>query len=167
VRPTSDLGALAAAIHLDTYEDHETPCSCQWRGRDVAEAQRLLDALGAIGWHIAKDIALPSEAPAGRRETSRKAAESIRDLSDRQWAVWWSLGSRGPLTDEELIERYGWMREQFNLPPQTPQSIRTRRAELVRAGHVVDSGERRPTKSNRMATVWRAVGDSESREMAA
>ena len=37
------------------------------------------------------------------------------------------------------------------------QSVSARRRELVLAGLVVDSGERRLTSSGRMATVWKAM----------
>lgn len=50
-------------------------------------------------------------------------------------------------TDDELAEATG----------MNPSTLRPRRIELVNAGLVEDSGEKRPTRSGRRATVWRAV----------
>lgn len=41
----------------------------------------------------------------------------------------------------------------LNLPHQ---SVSARRGELVKAGHVLDSGRQRRTKWGRLATVWTA-----------
>lgn len=61
------------------------------------------------------------------------------------------------LTDEELIDvlaRPGVFEEHF-----TPSGVRSRRAELVEAGWVMDSGVKRELKSGRMGIVWKAVPD--------
>ena len=89
-------------------------------------------------------------------ETSHEAAESIRDLTERQWAVLASLDSHGEMADHVLVEYYG-----FRVPgvvEQSPQSIRSRRAELVKAGLVEHTGEYVKTYSGRRARVW-AVTD--------
>lgn len=132
-----------------------------------AEALPLLEYLSDNGARISYDLALPKSAPAGDPTT---AAAEISDLNDRQWAVWWLLDYHGPQTDEKLTEHYQRLTEggavPFRghiLPPQTPQSIRSRRAELVRAGHVQATGERRPTSNGGTAAVWRASGTEVSR----
>jgi hypothetical protein len=83
-------------------------------------------------------------------ETSRRAAESITPtkLSGTQGLVLWVL-KQGPAIDEQIIYR---IREHTRV---SPQSIRSRRAELVRRGLVVDSGKRRRTQYGQQATVWK------------
>jgi hypothetical protein len=61
------------------------------------------------------------------------------------------------LTDEELVERMVYLFPSFNF---SPSGLRSRRSELVEAGWVEDSGEKRPTRAGRPAIVWRVVVDS-------
>lgn len=57
------------------------------------------------------------------------------------------------LTDDELVRL---------LPLINDGSVRKRRCECVRAGLIVDSGERRPVAgTGRAAVVWRYVPDAE------
>lgn len=51
------------------------------------------------------------------------------------------------LTDQELVD----------FLERSENSIRPRRVELVDAGYVEDSGERRPSRWNRPMIVWRAT----------
>ncbi len=85
-------------------------------------------------------------------ETSRKAAESITlpRVTDTQRRILAALIR--PATDEELIARIADLWPEHRV---SPQSIRSRRAELVRRGLVVDSGTTRPTEYGSSATVWR------------
>lgn len=83
-------------------------------------------------------------------ETSREAAEAIApDTPTLRRAVLEYLRSRGPTgaTDDEMQTALG-----MHAHTQCP-----RRIELVSAGLVVKSGEKRPTRSGRAATVWTAV----------
>jgi hypothetical protein len=79
-------------------------------------------------------------------ETSRKAAESLTNTETLRQAVLHAIRLRNGLgaTDQEL-------QELLRLPPnvETP-----RRWELVKLGHVKDSGQRRKTRSGRSAVVW-------------
>lgn len=102
------------------------------------------------------------DAPAvAHSETSRAAAHSIvSDKARLLMLVYLAIRSAGPVrhrivhapdgvweggrTDEELIEVTG-------LPANT---ARPRRVQLVQQGRVRDSGQRRPGRSGRMATVW-------------
>jgi hypothetical protein len=61
----------------------------------------------------------------------------------------------GAMTDEELCAM-------FDAGPvwASPSSIRSRRAELVAAGVVVNTGRRRRTSSGRQAIVWNVAGDA-------
>lgn len=83
--------------------------------------------------------------------TSVAAAEAIAPVAATlRRMVLEAIAAAGAdgLTDEEMLERVGLQ----------PSSGRPRRIELVRAGLVADSGQTRPTKSGRQATVWQVVG---------
>lgn len=100
-------------------------------------------------------------------QTSHDAARSISSDKIRasQQAVLDVLAQRGPMSDADLVDLYvsGWTRHtdppEFvgPLPMQSPSGIRTRRAELVELGKVVDSGERATLPSGRRAIVWKAA----------
>jgi hypothetical protein len=84
-------------------------------------------------------------------DTARAAASQAWPVAKTQrervlWAVKFYTG-HGGMTDEEL-QHY------LELDPSTE---RPRRVELVERGLIVDSGERRKTRSGRSAIVWRAV----------
>lgn len=64
------------------------------------------------------------------------------------------LVAGGPMTDEQLQQTYS---EQRGLPAQSPSGLRTRRAELVDAGLVEPTGDKRPMTTGRLARVWRAT----------
>jgi hypothetical protein len=83
--------------------------------------------------------------------TSHQAAASISSerLRESQAHVLDTLRLDGPLTDERLVDLIA--------PMQSPSGVRTRRAELVALGLVVDSGRRERTQSGRSSIVWRAV----------
>ena len=87
--------------------------------------------------------------------TSVLAAESSTELlqTKTQLAIL-AILEYGPATDLEIIRIYRDLVE-FNDAPQASESgIRSRRSELVRAGKVEDSGERRRTPSGRLSIVW-------------
>jgi len=103
-------------------------------------------------------------------ETSHEAADSIADLTARQREVLYVMSKYrvGKVADHVLVEDHVLRTE------QSPQSIRSRRAELVKAG-LVDraelvkaglvehTGDYVKTVSGRRARVW-AVTDK-GREM--
>lgn len=98
-------------------------------------------------------------------ETSRAAADSLRDVSEAQRHVRdihrecderYGHG----LTDEEQLREY---RARYGA--DTPESSpRKRRHDLMRAGIIVDSGLRRPLASGRAGIVWRLSTADERRE---
>lgn len=92
----------------------------------------------------------PGELPYSDRETSRQAAKDAgsRASSDRTAVLAWirEAGARGATDDE--IERALDMKH---------QTASARRRELVLAGLIAPTGERRPTRSGSPAQVWRAV----------
>lgn len=127
----------------------------------LVEADAILDELARFGWRLT-DVALPQEAKArtGARTTSRLAAETIDDMSARHAGVLQCLWEIGPATDGEIVARYQGLVERFGpdiYPPQSPASIRSRRAELVAAGHVRATGEQDLSEHGRPCNIWQAV----------
>lgn len=57
--------------------------------------------------------------------------------------------SSGPMCDEQIADRARELGVK-----QSPSGLRTRRAELVDLGQVIDSGERVRLRSGRMSIVW-------------
>jgi hypothetical protein len=90
-------------------------------------------------------------------ETSHEAAESVKDITATQNAIL-KLLSIMPMVDEDLIHYYQQQvsmgADARDFPRASESGIRSRRAELVRLGRVVDSGERNITVSRRKAIVW-------------
>ena len=87
-------------------------------------------------------------------DTSHAAAKSVRDLTGVQQGIVEILNWK-PLTDEQLVIAYENAYIEFEYPEATPQSIRSRRAELVRTGHVEFTGRKEQLKSGRWARVWK------------
>jgi hypothetical protein len=82
-------------------------------------------------------------------ETSQDAADSVRDVTLTQEYILKAL--RRPRNDSQLIEAY----RGYKTAPQASESgIRSRRAELVDAGLVDDSGRRIKMPSGRFSIVW-------------
>ena len=94
-------------------------------------------------------------------QTSADAARSVTGLRPKQEAVLYVFRAYGPLTLEQLVQRYDRARKErylnLGLPQQSPSGIRTRCSELVAMGLVRDTGERRKMSTGRMAIVWEAV----------
>lgn len=58
-------------------------------------------------------------------------------------------------TDEAIVDEYERRAAEFpSVPRATPQSIRSRRAELVAKGHVIATGHVGFTRYGNKATVW-------------
>jgi len=96
---------------------------------------------------VVKPVADP---PHSGPETSRAAAEQIKPAAGKlRRLVYWYIVNQGPAgaTDHEVSAGLGLQSD----------TCRARRVELRDTGHVVDSGQRRPTPSGRGATVWVAT----------
>lgn len=85
--------------------------------------------------------------------TAHQAADSVQNINETKGCILYLL--QDPMTDQELVQRYkeaehSWL----GTPPASESGIRSRRAELVKAGLVFDTGQRRVLPSGRKAIVW-------------
>jgi hypothetical protein len=108
---------------------------------------------------------------AGDPETSRAAARRASDdMTKKQLGVLTVFQMFGALTDEELVDKYEEhvralsKRPEFAdlLPIQTPSGIRSRRAELVRLGYLVPTGQKRRMRTGGEGAVHRLKSASET-----
>ena len=89
--------------------------------------------------------------------TSVDAANSVNNIPDTRETIHILLINS--MTDEELVVCYNKAVAQKLAPLASPSGIRTRRSELVSAGRVVNTGQKRKLASGRNAIVWKAVYD--------
>lgn len=90
--------------------------------------------------------------------TSHDAARSITTdhLSETQSAIMVILRET-PMCDEKLIEQFRVWEQLGRFPKASDQSIRSRRAELVRSGFVEYAGFDERMTTGRFGRVWRVV----------
>jgi hypothetical protein len=88
------------------------------------------------------------------RGTSHAAAKSVRNQTVTHDRIVEVLDRYGPATDEEIAAYYFNLAQLFDWPQVSPSGLRSRRAELVDLGRIVDTGEKGRTKSGRSCTVW-------------
>lgn len=84
--------------------------------------------------------------------TSHDAAESVRNVTQTQEYVLKALTK--PRTDSEMIAAY---RNMKRAPLASESGLRSRRAELVAAGLVVDTGDTAVLPSGRLSKRWVAA----------
>lgn len=94
-------------------------------------------------------------------DTSHEAAVKIGELNPRRAAVYEALGRFGPVTHDELSDQYAGDRIVFGWPEQTPQSVRSRCAELVKLGLVEWNGDHGTTSTGGKSKRWRVVPTSD------
>jgi hypothetical protein len=87
--------------------------------------------------------------------TSHLAARSVQNISPTQQGILRLLVEG--MNDEALVNSYAWLVKGGYLPAASESGIRSRRAELVKLGLVVDTGERNKMTTGRLATVWKAT----------
>lgn len=89
--------------------------------------------------------------------TSHDAAASVENVTATQKFIL-TLFSIMPLTDEDLVHIYQQQirmgADERDVPRASESGIRSRRAELVKKGLIVDSGLRQRLTSGRNAIVW-------------
>ena len=146
-------------------------------GRDehVAFAGAIAAALKRLGVEPGGEFFISTlggvaRARTGDPTTSHAAAASVDDLRVSQRAILGVFTTyQDRMTDEELIRRYDVLVADGAAPRQSPSGIRSRRAELVAGGHLVDSGKTAPLRSGRKAVLWALPGalePSTGRELA-
>lgn len=85
--------------------------------------------------------------------TSWDAALSITSEKRQElYRILYALLSKHSLTDDEIRHRF-----EANNYPHSASGLRSRRAELVAAGWVRDSGNKRVSENGHPATVWEAL----------
>jgi hypothetical protein len=86
--------------------------------------------------------------------TSHDAAASVNNVTKTQNRILDLLAT--PMTDQKLVEEYQWwsVGNTDYVPAASESGIRSRRAELVSKGLVVDTGDRTLLRSGRRAIVW-------------
>lgn len=89
-------------------------------------------------------------------ETSREAAASLSAdrMRETQQVIVDILDRFGPACDQDIEVYARQLASLGEAPKQSPSGLRSRRAELVAAGIVRDSGERSKTSSGRSTIVW-------------
>lgn len=86
-------------------------------------------------------------------ETSHQAAASV-NLTKGQRAVLSEFRMYGTLTDEQLIQALQVRATSCPDAKLSDSGARSRRAELVAAGMLIDSGQRGLTAAGRKTVVW-------------
>lgn len=115
-----------------------------------ARSVALSDALDSI------DDAITAHAHAGDHETSHRAARSVTGMSEKRSALLRCFMHAGiPMSDEQAAEAYESNRTAWAWPEQSASGLRTRRAELVQLGHLIDSGQLGVTDAGRPCILWR------------
>jgi hypothetical protein len=140
----------------------------EWDARFAAAS--LLGHLHTQGAHVVLYDPLPDVAHARNSDpdTSHHAALTVDNMNDRQMAVLTVAEMFGePFTYDDLIWRYDCRRvdgrfplhvqarlgRDYELPAQEPSSIRSRCAELRRAGFIVQDG-RGESYAGRPCNTW-------------
>lgn len=102
--------------------------------------------------HLGRPVDFTEPKPRARRsdpETSHRAAAAVQNLSETKQYIL-NLLAEQPSTDFEIQDRWA----DAGLPIISPSGLRTRRAELVEEGLLVDSGQTRLGPTGRAFTVW-------------
>jgi hypothetical protein len=89
--------------------------------------------------------------------TSHAAAASVENLTVTQKFIVQFLKAYGPMSDERLADTWFAECRIGSAPYVSDSGLRSRRAELVAKGLVVDSGVRVKMRSGRQAIVWAAA----------
>lgn len=92
--------------------------------------------------------------------TSHAAAKSVRNQTDTHERILELFEMYGDATDEDLFIYWGQLASlRDDWPTISPSGLRSRRAELVALGLVVDTGRKDKTSTGRACIVWdRASG---------
>jgi len=108
-------------------------------------------------------LLLRARARSRDRTTSQDAAASVTAMTSKRKAVLELLRRLGPCTDSELVWYYEGNYDLHAALKQTPQSVRSRRSELVRMGYVQAAGKQ--VKAGRKHTIWEIVRQKSDKEI--
>lgn len=86
--------------------------------------------------------------------TSHAAAKSVRNQTDTHERILELFERFGDATDEDLLIYWEQCASLFDWPTISPSGLRSRRAELVALGLVVDTGRKDKTSTGRACIVW-------------
>lgn len=90
-------------------------------------------------------------------QTSHDAVPARVKREEQKRAILTLLNECGPMTDHELTWQYSSQRSRRGWPATQNDSVRKRRAELLREGRVVDTGRVSGFAGSRASTVWAAA----------
>lgn len=90
-------------------------------------------------------------------QTSHAAADSVANLSLTKQLILKFYRDYGAMCDERMADVWFAECRIGSAPYVSDSGLRSRRAELVAAGLVVDSGARVKMRSGRQAIVWKAA----------
>ena len=126
-----------------------------WKRMLVVLPDDLEDAIIELK-HAIEDMNATPKARKTDPETSNQGPTTLRMTRNRLEVL--ALLRQRARTDEELVAALSGQ--------MSASGARTRRAELVRVGLVIDSGERRRGSTGRMHTVWQPTWVEVSKLMA-
>ena len=95
-------------------------------------------------------------------ETSHEAAATV-DVATERARVLSILLDHDALTDEEIEAIHQWREKSRGWGPSSGSGLRSRRAELVREGLVVERDRLGQTRSGRRSIRWAAVDSDATR----
>lgn len=110
--------------------------------------------LAMLGGHVMEHAYARHTDP----QTSHDAAATVKNITQTKQHILQIL-SLGDRTDEELISKYKIWGEANGWKPISESGIRSRRADLVKAGLVIDSGKTKTLPTGRQAIIWRKAND--------
>jgi hypothetical protein len=134
--------------------------SSRWRVENGSSPGGLTDAMFGLLMELgpddiplaAQEVGVDGDRLAWWREIADDdARHHLAGLRPSQYEIMRVIREAGPLSDQELGDRFG---------DKTIQSVIPRRSELTRAGLVTSAGKTK-TKSGRSANVWRAASVDE------
>lgn len=102
-----------------------------------------------------KDMRPPAKSKVRRMDPGTSFSAALAQTPEKTRGLYIAIRQildRKPMTDEELLALF-----QSKHKSVTPSGVRSRRAELVDAGWVRDSGEKRLTAAGSPSIVWEAV----------
>lgn len=134
----------------------------------MSEQEGLFSTATIAGEYLGETVTIFTTPVARRNDpsTSHLAADSVRNVTETHRRILDLLAAFGDDHDEGLLSTWELMADrEEGWYPISPSGLRSRRAELVKCGLVVDSGVKANTKSGRSTIVW-TITDEGRRSLA-